>query len=742
MGSLAMGLFTCISMFAQSSTSLPPVVTRLLKRMTLEEKVGQMTQVTLGVIGTAQDGEIDTAALARAVRQYQVGSILNVTNHALSLEQWHRVILQIQQSARQNRLQIPVLYGLDAIHGQTYTLGSTLFPHNIALAATRNDLLVKAVNEVTAKELRASGVRWNFAPVLDLGRQPLWSRFPETFGEDVCIARNMGVAAVRGNEGTDLRQPSSVAACLKHYIGYSASRTGKDRTPIYLPEIELREYYLPPFAAAIRSGVASIMINSSEINGTPVHASRYLLTDVLRRELKFDGVAVSDWEDIIRLHTRHFVAASPLAAVAMAVNAGVDMSMVPMDFSFYDLLLEAVRKKLVPESRINEAVGRILTMKYKLGLFGLADPEPAAAANFGQPAYQQLALQAALESMTLLKNEQSVLPLNTSARLLLVGPAAHSITCLNGAWSYTWQGKDPAWYPADSKTIQQALQETFPNLLDVPDRGFDDSFAATIQTMKERAAEADAIVLCLGEEAYAESPGNIRDLALPANQQALAQAALATGKPIVLILAEGRPRLITDIAQSSTAILMSYWSGKKTGEAIAAVLSGQYNPAGKLPFSYPRSMGEMVLYDRKPTENVREIFNENVLMNGYDPLFAFGHGLSYTRFEYRELKADRAVLRGNDTIRLQVRVRNTGSREGQEAVELYTRDQYASITPNTRRLRAYQKITLKAGAEQWVEFRLTRSDLAFVNAALQTVTEPGLFDAMIGSESITFTYQP
>ncbi len=738
---LVPGLTMSLLSFAQT-TADQQKADALLKQMTLEEKIGQMTQVTLGLVATAQDGVLDPAALKKAVVDYKVGSILNVQAHALTVDQWHTVIRLIQDEAQHTRLKIPILYGLDGIHGQTYTLGSTLFPQNIAMAATRNPGLVAAAAKVTAKELRASGVRWNFAPVLDCGRQALWSRFPETYGEDVYIGKTMGTAAVRAYEEDGLRNPTAVASCMKHYLGYSASRTGKDRTPIYLPEIELREYYLPQFRAAVKAGASSLMVNSSEINGTPVHASKYLLTDVLRKELGFEGVIVSDWEDIIRLHTRHNVAATPREAVAMAVNAGIDMSMVPSDFSFFDLLKEAVQKGEVPMSRIDDAVRRILIMKLKLGLFENPYPEEAATANFGKPEYQALALQSAREAMTLLKNEGDVLPLKKNTRVLVAGPAAMSISALNGCWSYTWQGKEEQWYAGDSKTILDALTDKLgaANVSSSSGKGFTNPDNYDTVKLKAAAAGVDEIVLCLGENAYAESPGNIRDLALADEQINLARAAIGTGKPVILVLTEGRPRFITGIARQVKGILMAYWSGRKTAEAIADVLSGDYNPDGRLPYSYPRSMGEMVLYDRKPTEDVREIFNADMNMTGYDPLFPFGWGLSYTHFEYGDLQLSSDKLKSGDKLTVSIKVRNTGSRDGKHTVELYSHELYASITPNMQRLRAFKKIFLKAGEEQTVSFTLDKNDLAFVNAQLQTVTEPGAFELMIGNKKAQFTF--
>ncbi|MBC7886443.1 MAG: glycoside hydrolase family 3 C-terminal domain-containing protein [Ferruginibacter sp.] len=741
---LTFAMAICTATHAQTKKNVSPTdkkVNELLAKMTLEEKVGQMTQVTLGVVGTKTDGELDPVALKKAVADYKVGSILNVTNHALTVQQWHQLLTKIADEAKNTRLKIPVIYGLDGIHGQTYTLESTLFPQNIAMAASRNMELAKAVTKVAAKELRASGVRWNFAPVLDIGRQPLWSRFPETYGEDVFMGKTMGAAVIKAYEEDGLQNTTAVASCMKHYLGYSASRTGKDRTPIYLPDIEMREYYLPQFREAVKAGASTLMVNSSEINGVPVHASKYLLTDLLRKELGFEGVIVTDWEDIKRVHERHNVAATPREAVAICVNAGIDMSMVPTDFSFYDLLIEAVKRKEVPMSRIDDAVKRILVLKFKLGLFDNPYPEKEAVANFGKPEYQSLALEAASEAMTLLKNENNVLPLSKNAKVLVAGPAAQSLSALNGCWSYTWQGKEEQWYPADSKTILQTITAKLgaANVLTTTGKGFDSPMNYDAAVLTAAAANVDAIILCLGENAYAESPGNIADLALDENQVALAKAAAATGKPVILVLTEGRPRFITGIEPSMKGILMAYWSGKKTGEAIADVLFGDYNPNGKLPFSYPRSMGEVVMYDRKPTEETREIFNDDV-HTGYNPLFAFGHGLSYTSFEYSDIKLSTLQLKGNENLTITVKIKNTGARDGRHTVELYSRDMYASITPSIKRLRAFQKIDLKAGETKTVAFRINKNDLAFVNAQLKTVTETGDFKVMIGGLSAAFKY--
>jgi len=734
---------------AKAQKQVPPAEAQaaaLVKKMTLEEKVGQMTQVTMAVFAKGawanEDGELDPVALKKTIVDYKVGSLLNTTAHALSVEKWRSIMTQIQDEVKNTRLKIPVIYGLDAIHGQTYTLNSTLFPQNLAMAAARNPELVRQAAKVTAMELRSSGVRWNFAPVLDIGRQPLWSRFPETYGEDVYLVKTLGAAGVKAYEEDGLQNPTAVATSLKHYLGYSASRSGKDRTPIYLPEIELREYYLPQFREAVRAGSASVMVNSSEINGVPVHASKYLLIDVLRKELGFEGVIVTDWEDIKRLHDRHNVAATPREAVVMAINAGIDMSMVPSDFSFYDLLIEAVKKGEVPMSRIDDAVKRILVMKYKTGLFENPYPEPASFGNFGKPEFQQYALDAAREAMTLLKNNDNILPLAKNKKVLVAGPAAQSISALNGCWSYTWQGNVDKWYPADSRTIYQSFVDKIgaANVITTTQPGFDSPQNYDAAALKKAAVGADVIVLCIGENAYAESPGNTRDLALPKEQEDLVVAAALTGKPVILVLTEGRPRFITNIEPAAKGILMAYWSGRKSAEAIADVLFGDYNPSGRLPFSYHKSMGEIVLYDRKPTEEVREVFNDNI-NTGYDPLYAFGHGLSYTSFSYSGLTLSSPILNAAGSITVTLQVKNTGNRAGMHSVELYTRDLYASITPNMRRLRAFQKISLQPGEQREVRFTLTKEDLAFVNAQLKTVTEPGEFDVFVGELKAKFMYQ-
>jgi len=736
---LALMIGITTSLLAQNHSK---EVEALLKKMTLEEKIGQMTQVTIGAVGNGKEGETDPVKLKEAIQKYHIGSILNVDQHAMSVAEWHRMLTAIQDEAMKSRLKIPIIYGLDAIHGQTYTLESTLFPQNIAIAASRNIGIARKVAKITAAELRASGVRWNFGPMLDCGRQVYWSRFPESYGEDTYIGKVMGSAAVKGYEEDGLGKTTSVASCMKHYMGYSNPRNGKDRTPAYIPEIELREHYLPQFREAVASGASSVMINSSLINGVPTHGDKYLLTDVLRKELGFKGVAVSDWEDIKRLYTWHKVASSPLDAVIIGVNAGVDMSMVPYDFSFATLLLEAVNKKLVSMERIDEAVHRILTMKYNVGLFSNPYPEKEAKAQFGKPEYKDYAYDAAAEAMTLLKNTKNILPLKPGLKLLVAGPSAQSKAALNGAWSYTWQGKDEKWYPESEMTILEAFQQKLgsENVITTSGQGYDNPANLDVRALRDAAQNVDVVVLCLGENAYAESPGNIFALDMPTEQKELIRAAKSSGKPVIVVLNQGRPLFITDMVNEMDAILLAYWSGSGGAKAIVSTIMGDNNPSGILPFSYPKYPGDIVLYDHIFTETIREVFNNNV-GTGYDPLFPFGFGLSYTTFEYSDLKLSDNKMSVYTTIKVSVTIQNTGTRQGKHSVELYTHDQYATIAPSVRRLRAFQKIDLKPGEKQTITFELKPEDIEFVNAQLKRVTEPGEFDVMIGELKGTFKYR-
>ncbi|TRX61342.1 beta-glucosidase [Fulvivirga sp. M361] len=723
------------------SDALDIQVQQLLNKMTVEEKVGQMTQVTIDLIlKDYKTNEIDEQKLRHAILDKKVGSILNVKEHAYTLDTWHKIIRRIQELAvSQTPNKIPILYGIDAIHGNNYVKGSTLFPHNIGMAATRDLSLVEKTAKVTAAETRATGIRWNFDPVLGLGRQPLWSRFEETFGEDVYLTSELGVAAIKAYQGTGPDQYDNVAACMKHFIGYSLPLSGKDRTPAHIPDNVIREYLLPPFERAVAADVATVMINSGEVNGVPVHASKYFLTTLLRDELGFKGVAVSDWEDVIRLHSRHHVADSPKEAVRLAIEAGLDMSMVPLDFSFYDLLLELVKEGTISEKRIDESVARILKLKYAVNLFEDPFPEEEAIKKFQLPEYKEVALEAAKASMTLLKNEGGTLPLPASAKVLLAGPAANNVTSLHGSWSYTWQGRDDTHYPGSTLTIKEAFENKVgkANVICHSVRSYEDERNFDTALLRSDAKNADYIVLCLGEDAYAESPGVIDDLTLDPRQQALAQAAVATGKPVILVLIEGRPRVVSAVTDEMKGILLAYRPASQGANAIVATLLGEHNPSGVLPFSYPKSTGDVLAYDHKHPERIREDIPNTYGDGGYKPHWPFGYGLSYTSFKFSKLKVDKTTFSVDESITLTATATNTGSKEGNVVVELYARDLYASVTPNFKRLKRFKKVNLQPGESKNMAFTLTAADLSFINAVKERVTEPGQFEFMIGEETVS-----
>lgn len=711
-------------------------VQELIKNMSLEEKAGQMTQIDIRNLLTNgygnTDEKLDTARLKEAIQTYHVGSVLNCIQ-AYTPEKWVELITQIQNEALQSPNKIPVLYGTDAMHGAGFIKDAILFPHNIGMAAARNNALVAETALVTAIEARSVGLTWNFAPVLDVGREPYWSRFEETFGEDVYITTQMGAAAVQTMEGADLTSKSSMASCLKHFIGYSAPKNGIDRTQSHIPEIVLREYYLPPFREAIAKGASSVMINSAEINGIPCHGNKWLLTDLLRTELGFTGMVVSDWEDVIRLHTWHKVAATPKEAVRMAVNAGVDMSMVPNDYSFPKYLVELVQEGKVSMARMDEAVGRILTLKIKLGLMKHPVPSMADIGVVGSQEHQQVALDAARESITLLKNKNNILPLATDKKILLVGPAANSLSALHSSWSYTWQGSNQALYPETTKTVRQALEATggAANIISNATATFEDAANYDVSFIRKHAAAADVIVICIGEDAYAEQPGVIKDLNLPDAQKQLIVAAEKTGKPVIVCLVEGRPRLFPVEEALTDAVVLCYRPGSKGADALAEILYGSINPSGKLPFTYPRYGGDITTYDYKFKEAEQQLKPGVSEFIAFNPQWAFGHGLSYTTFVYSNLKVNKADFAKQDSVLVTVDISNTGKYTGKIAVELYSRDHFASITPSEKRLRKYIKIELRAGEMQTVSFTIKATDLQFVNKDLATVTETGAFDLMV-----------
>jgi beta-glucosidase len=702
----------------------------LVGRMTLEEKVGQMTQLEIGMVTDGKDADlrINPAKLRKAVVDYGVGSILNVKDLALPIEKWHELIPAIQKAASESRLKIPVLYGIDSIHGANYVKGATLFPQPLGMAATWNPDLMLETSRVSAAETRAAGIPWNFSPVLDIGRQPLWPRLYETFGEDVYLASVMGAAAVRGYQGDDPASPTSVAACLKHYVGYSFPASGHDRTPASIPIETLREHFLPTFAAAVGAGALSVMVNSGEVNGMPGHANRHLLTDVLRGELGFGGVVVSDWEDIKRLVTVHQVAANEKEATRIAVLAGIDMSMVPSDYSFSDLLVQLVKEGAVPTSRIDEAVSRVLSMKARLGLFDDPLRGIEAGTAVGSAQSRRLALRAARESIVLLKNERRLLPLAREARVLVTGPACDSLPALNNGWTITWQGDRPAEYPADRPTVRRAI-ETRLGARATYAPGVDFAKTVDVPAAVAAARESDVVVACLGESSYAETPGNIDELTLPDAQLHLARALADTGKPMVLVLIEGRPRIIRSIADAASAIVLALNPGMEGGAALADVLFGDVNPDGKLPITYPRFANALTTYDHKKSQAPLPGFAPAM---GYSPQFEFGFGLSYTTFEYGKLTVMPDAAAVGVPMDVSVTVRNSGSRAGAEVVQLFVSQHAARVTPPVRRLKRFAKITLQPNEAREVVFHLAKRDFSYVDAGGESVSEPGSFTVFVG----------
>jgi beta-glucosidase len=724
----------------------------LLKRMTLEEKVGQMTQLSIDQVTSGKDQEIkvDPAKLERAIVKYGVGSVLNVADQALTVDHWHQIIGQIQEAAtKKTRLGIPMIYGIDSIHGANYVLGATLFPQEIGMAATFNPELMKRASEITAIETRAAGIPWSFSPVLDLGRNPLWPRFWETFGEDPYLAKVMGVAFVRGLEGTDVSSSNTVATSLKHYMGYSFPLTGRDRTPAWIPENYLREYFLPTFETAIKAGARTIMINSGEINGVPGHVNHHILTDILRTELGFKGFVVSDWQDIKKLVNVWRIAADEKEATRLAVMAGIDMSMVPNDLSFADHLIALVKEGAVPQSRIDEAVRRILWVKFELGLFDKPMPDASLKSKFGLPEYRQVSLEAARESITLLKNSNNILPLAKTTKVLVTGPTADSLVSMNNGWTYVWQGSEENLYPKDRHTIRKALEAklgagnvTFvqgtkitrapgPSNSTPTDQEEEVDIAAAVQA----ARNVDVIVLALGEGSYCETPGNVTDLTIGAPQIKLAEALKATGKPIVLVLVEGRPRIINRIADNMNAIVMAYNPSHEGGTAIADVLFGDVNPSGRLPFTYPRTPNGLINYDHKPFETENTSFGNMA----FNPQFNFGDGLSYTTFSYSDLRLGKQTISANEELPVSVTVKNSGNRAGKEAVLVYVSDLVASLSPPGKRLRRFAKVSLAPGETRTVTFKLRREDLSFIGTDNKPVVEPGDFEIRIAGLTQKFT---
>ncbi len=716
-------------------------VQALLAQMTLEEKIGQMTQIDFSVIsvenGEDAENPIDPAKLEDAIFHHHVGSILNTpttpNNKAQSIDKWRRITQTIRDLAAKTRLKIPVIYGIDAIHGATYTQNSVLFPQAISMAATFNAELSFKEGEIVAREVKASGLDWNFSPVMDIGRQPLWPRLWETYGEDVHLSSAMGGAYIQGHQGENMASADKAPTCLKHYVGYSYPLNGKDRTPAWIGERALREYFLPSFESGVLAGAPTIMINSAEVDGIPGHANYHYLTEILRGELGFKGFTVSDWEDIIRLHTRDKLAASPRDAVKMAVMAGVDMSMVPFDFSFYDLLLDLAKSGEVPMTRIDEAVSRILRVKYQSGLFGRNEPDLPVAGNFLTDDALAVNRQAAREAIVLAKNENRILPLSKKVSILVTGPTANLLSVMNGGWTITWQGDREDLYPQDKLTLLKAIQQkTTGKVTYVGGKNFTDEI--NIEQAVTEARNHDVVILALGEKPYTETMGNIDSLMLDPVQLQLARAIFEIGKPVILVTFGGRPRVITEIAEKARAVVLGFLPGMEGGVAMADILFGDVNPSGKLPISYPRAVNDITPYDHKPIEAYEG--------NQYRPLYPFAHGLSYTSFETSRLQLDKQQIKLGESVELSVNVKNTGALAGKETVLVYLNDVAASVSRPLRQLKAFKKVELQPGEQQTLRFTITAQDMAFVGVDMKRIVEPGDFKIMIGSETAQFSVLP
>ena len=730
-------------------------VNEIVSKMSLDDKIGQMCEVTIDVIAsdkTTPEGGflLDTKKMDTVFNTYRVGSVLNVPQgKAQTCREWFKVINAIQE-ASMKYIGIPDIYGVDQNHGTTYTTGGTLFPQEINMAASFNYDLVRDGAAICAYESRASCIPWVYNPVMDLGRNPAWSRIWESFGEDPFINGRMSVAMVEGYQGKDPNRVGlqNVAACLKHYMAYGNPVSGKDRTPSSINPVDLREKYFQPYKMAIQAGALSVMVNSGINNGLPFHANREMLTGWLKEGLNWDGMIVTDWADIKNLWTRDHIAHDYKEAIMLAINAGIDMSMTPYDYEFCPLLKELVQEGKVSMERIDDAVKRIIRLKLRLGLYEHPVTAPEDYPLFGSKEHADKALELAVQSEILLKNDDAVLPLRQGTRLLVTGPTANSMRSLNGGWSYTWQGTDEARYHEGYNTIYQALCNELgsQNVRLETGMDFNDGYCAwqqednvRIKAAVEAAKDVDVIVACVGENSYCETPGNLNDLHLSANQTELVKALAATGKPIVLVLNEGRPRIVREIEPLAKAVVDVMLPGNYGGDALALLLSGKRNFSAKLPITYPKWVNAIAFYDHKPSESVETMSGAYNYNADIDVQWPFGHGLSYTTFSYSGIRVDKSEFSAADEITVTVTVKNTGDREGMEPVIFYSSDLVASITPDVLRVRGFDKVRLKPGESKEVKFTIPASDLAFVNYDNRWTLEKGEFQFSIGDQKVKAT---
>ena len=742
----------------KSDPKIEAQVEQTLKKLTLEEKIGQMMELVTDLFGANDKNGvfyIDEHKTDSILSRYKIGSILNAPNTcAPTAKQWEKYIAQIQKISMK-RIGIPCVFGLDQNHGSTYTQGGTLFPQNINVAATFNREIARRSAEATAYETRAVSVPWTYSPTVDLGRDARWPRIWENFGEDCYLSSEMGKAMVYGFQGEDPNNIDQyhIATSMKHFMGYGVPWTGKDRTPAYISPADLREKHFAPFLAGLQAGALTVMVNSASVNGVPMHANKEFLTGWLKEETGWDGVLITDWADINNLYTREMVAKDKKDALRIAINAGIDMIMEPYSCDACGYLVELVKEGKIPMSRIDDACRRVLRMKYRLDLFKNPTQKLKNYPKFGGEEFAKLALEGATESMVLLKNEGNILPLQHGKKILLTGPNANQMRCLNGGWSYTWQGHRADEFAGKYNTIYEAFCNEYGKENVILNQGvtynekgkYWEENEPQIQEAVAAAKDADVIVACIGENSYTETPGNLTDLWLSENQRNLVKALAQTGKPVILVLNEGRPRLIADIEPLAQGIINILIPGNMGGDALANLVSGKSNFSGKMPYTYPKEINSLANYDFKKSEEVGTMEGAYDYNAKITQQWGFGYGLSYTSYKYSNLKVSQSDFRHGDIIKVSVDVKNTGKVAGKESVLLFSSDLIASMVPDGRRLRAFDKVELQSGETKTMTFELKADDLAFVDWNGKWRLEEGDFKLMIADQSAdihcTDTYQ-
>lgn len=742
----------------KSDPKIEAQVEQTLKKLTLEEKIGQMMELVTDLFGANDKNGvfyIDEHKTDSILSRYKIGSILNAPNTcAPTAKQWEKYISQIQKISMK-RIGIPCVFGLDQNHGSTYTQGGTLFPQNINVAATFNREIARRSAEATAYETRAVSVPWTYSPTVDLGRDARWPRIWENFGEDCYLSSEMGKAMVYGFQGEDPNNIDQyhIATSMKHFMGYGVPWTGKDRTPAYISPADLREKHFAPFLAGLQAGALTVMVNSASVNGMPMHANKDILTGWLKEETGWDGVLITDWADINNLYTREMVAKDKKDALRIAINAGIDMIMEPYSCDACGYLVELVKEGKIPMSRIDDACRRVLRMKYRLDLFKNPTQKLKNYPKFGGEEFAKLALEGATESMVLLKNEGNILPLQHGKKILLTGPNANQMRCLDGGWSYTWQGHRADEFAGKYNTIYEAICNEYGKENVILNQGvtynekgkYWEENEPQIQGAVAAAKDADVIVACIGENSYTETPGNLTDLWLSENQRNLVKALAQTGKPVILVLNEGRPRLIADIEPLAQGIINILIPGNMGGDALANLVSGKSNFSGKMPYTYPKEINSLANYDFKKSEEVGTMEGAYDYNAKITQQWGFGYGLSYTTYKYSNLKVSQSDFRHGDIIKVSVDVKNTGKVAGKESVLLFSSDLIASMVPDGRRLRAFDKVELQPGETKTMTFELKADDLAFVGWNGKWRLEEGDFKLMIADQSAdihcTDTYQ-